>query len=257
MISEYVSEFAGKPVRDFSPETGLDDPTGVAWRLRVDYEDERQWTDLMQALLADPNAGQVESLVIGAWGNELYEGGEDASIAVNALVAGAKSLGGLRHLFLGDITSEESEISWIPQTDVSPLWAAFPQLEQFRVRGAEGLSLGQLRHENLRTLIVESGGLPRGVVKQICEADLPRLEHLEIWLGEANYGGDVTPADLQPILSGELFPNLTYLGLCDSAIADEVAAAVAEAPVLEKIDVLDLSKGALSDKARKPCWTFP
>jgi hypothetical protein len=153
----------------------------------------------------------------------------------------------LRALFLGDIIVEENEISWIVQSDVSPLLDAFPALEELRVRGGQGLTLGAPRHARLRSLAIETGGLDAGLVRSLAAADLPELEHLELWLGTTDYGGTVTVADLEPILSGRLFPKLRYLGLRDSEIADEVAAALASAPILERVRVLDLSLGTLGD----------
>jgi hypothetical protein len=42
-------------------------------------------------------------------------------------------------------------------------------------------------------------------------------------------------------------PRLAHLGLCNSDIQDEIAAAVAAAPVVAGLDSLDLSMGTLSD----------
>jgi len=86
------------------------------------------------------------------------------------------------------------------------------------------------------------------IVQGLGRADLPNLEHLELWLGTADYGATVSIDDLQPILGGALFPRLRYLGLRNCEIADEVARAVANAPVVEKIKVLDLSLGILTDE---------
>jgi hypothetical protein len=127
-------------------------------------------------------------------------------------------------------------IRW--QSDVSPLFAAYPQLEDFCVRGAVGLSLGSLKHDRLKSLNIQSGGLGANVIREVAAAELPELEHLELWLGEENYGGNATVADIAPILDGALFPKLKYLGLRDSEIADEIAGAVASAPVVERIRVL-------------------
>src|SRR5262249_16624377 len=53
--------------------------------------------------------------------------------------------------------------------------------------------------------------------------------------------------DLAPILAGRSLPALTWLGLCNAEIADQIAAAVAAAPVVGRLRVLDLSMGTLSD----------
>src|SRR4051812_43476346 len=99
---------------------------------------------------------------------------------IEPLIAARGRLPNLRSLFLGDITSEECEISWINQGDVTPLLAAYPLLEEFRVRGVEQLSFAGLRHANLRSLAIESGGLPACVLEEVWAADLPELEHLEL-----------------------------------------------------------------------------
>jgi hypothetical protein len=53
--------------------------------------------------------------------------------------------------------------------------------------------------------------------------------------------------DLQPLFRGELFPKLKYLGLRDSEIQDSVAIAISKAPILQQLEVLDLSLGTLGD----------
>jgi hypothetical protein len=80
------------------------------------------------------------------------------------------------------------------------------------------------------------------------ESELPALEHLELWLGCAEHGADCEVADLEPVLSGARSPRLRHLALCNSEIQDEVAAAVASAPVVDRLEVLDLSMGILSDE---------
>jgi hypothetical protein len=201
----------------------------------------------LAAFLEDPAARKVPGLVIGAWEYETMVS-RDSSEIVEALVAARDKLPNLKALFFGDITYEQCEISWIRQSDVSPLFEAYPRLEEFRVRGGTGLSLGSPRHKYLRSLVVETGGLSRTVLQEICRARLPALEHLELWLGSAGYRWDAAVEDLKPILSGKRFPKLHYLGLRDSEIADEVAQAIAKAPVLRQIRVLDLSLGNLTDE---------
>jgi hypothetical protein len=283
---EHVTEFAGLPVVDWEAGDSVQNPSRTAFRLRLSWEEAfeeirrpatggllqkltslfgRQppqappapprpgWTDKLAAFLEDPAADQVAGLVVGLW-DEVADG---SGPVVEALVAARDRLTGLKALFLGDIIQEESEISWISQSDVSPLLAAYPQLEQFCVRGGSDLSFGALRHPHLKSLIVQSGGLPASVVREVAAADLPELEHLELWLGEENYGGDSTPADLAPLLTGDRFPKLRYLGLRDSEKADEVAAAVATAPLLERVQVLDMSLGTLGDEGAAALLASP
>ena len=183
--------------------------------------------------------------MIGAWDGGFE--GTDSEAAVEALVNARAAFPALKALFLGDIVSEETEISWINQCDVSPLFDAFPELEEFRVRGAQGLSLGRPSHANLRKLTVECGGLPGAVVREVAAADLPKLEHLELWLGEEGYGNDVTAEDLTALLDSPAAANLTTLALRDDADADATAKLLAERPRPGRITTLDLSMGALGD----------
>jgi hypothetical protein len=99
--------------------------------------------------------------------------------------------------------------------------------------------------------------LGAAVTRAAIGADLPTLEHLELWLGTPEYGGDTAIADLEPLLSGTRFPSLRYLGLRDSAIADQIAFAIAQSPVLDRIRVLDLSLGTLGDEGAAALLASP
>lgn len=257
-IYDHVTEFAGKPVIDYDPEAGIHDPEKYHYCIGFGYdayEAEEPLTNRIAAFLSEPDVDNITGIVIGAW--EEVGTGRGSGPIVEALVAAKQKLPNLKAIFLGDVVCEESEISWILQSDVSPLFLAYPKLEHFRVRGNEGLSLGSLKSECLQSLIIETGGLSATIVQQVTAAELPNLEHLELWLGTDEYGGDVTLKDLDPILSGKLFPKLHYLGLRDSDFTDKIAIAVAESPILRRIKVLDLSLGTLTNKGARALLNSP
>ncbi len=248
-INENLTEFQGKRVEEFDPEPLLGDARTVAYRIRLDWDEGQggtRWVDKFAQLLEKPDSRQIETLIIGAWENTA--GGTDSSSIVEALVAARDVLPKLKHLFFGDIIMEESEISWINQTDMSPLFEAYQGLEHLTIRGGMNLSVGRIRHQKLRELIIQTGGLPPQAIHEITASELPALEHLELWLGEPNYGGDATAEDLAALLRGDRFPKLKYLGIKDSTVADEIAAVLANSPILGKLDVLDLSLGTLGDE---------
>jgi hypothetical protein len=258
-IEEHANEFAGLPVQDYDPDEGIKDPESHAYRLSISYDASTSgetMTGLLAGLVEDPAAFRLRALIIGAW-EDVYDPNSGSGRVVEALVASSAKLPRLRALFLGDVIREEAEISWIQQSDVTSLFDAFPRLEQFRVRGGSGLVIGSLRHQGLQSLIVESGGLDAAVVRGIASSDLPRLEHLELWIGSEDYGKTTGVADLAPILRGDVFPALRYLGLRNGEGADELAAAVAAAPILERIKVLDFSLGNLGDEGAKALAASP
>jgi len=253
-ISEHAAEFAGRKAVDFEGAKSWQGPQ-LAYRLRLEYEEESTIGDKLAELLTFPQAEKLEALIIGAWSGAFE--GNDSSEIVTTLVEMASRLPHLTALFLGDITYEESEISWINQSDMSPLLTAYPGLKTLRVRGGTGLSFSRTSHPQLRQLIVESGGLGRGTIREIFLCDFPNLEHLELMLGEEHYGFDGTVEDLQPVLSGKLYPKLTYLGLRDSVIVDDIAAIVVNSPIVERIEVLDLSLGNMTELGAKSLRMLP
>ncbi|MCE5279449.1 MAG: STM4015 family protein [Planctomycetaceae bacterium] len=247
-IHDHEEFFADLPVRNFNDQEDASVGASFAWRIALDWQqvdDGMTFEGVFDSFLMKRGADQVTALIIGDWG---HAGEGDASKEViDHLVKASKRLGAMRALFVGEITYEESEISWIHQSDVSPVLQAYPRLEVLRLRGGIDLSLGPARHATLRSLVIETGGLPPNILTELASSDLPQLEHLELWLGDSGYGWGSSMDDLAPVLSGRLFPKLQYLGLRDSEVADEVAAAVAQSPLLERISVLDLSLGTLGD----------
>ena len=243
-IGKHITSFAGLPVKKFTATMDApDNPGGYAWRLTTNYDGgTSRFKKRFNALVNAEWAGQIQAIVVGDWGDS-----NDDGPPIKKFIEAADRLTGLRAIFLGEMTGEENEVSWINQSDVAPLLAAYPRLEVLRVRGGEGLEITPLRHESLRELAYETGGLPAELVAAVGECDLPALAHLELWLGTDNYGGDVTVDDLDVVLSGARWPSLSYLGLRDSEIADQVADALAGAPVVARLSTLDLSLGMLSD----------
>ncbi len=258
-IYAHLADFAGKPVVDWEPDA-QQDSAAVVYRVRINYEEAdagQTWPDKFGHFLQSVETKPVTAFVAGAW-DPAFGSSSQASDVIQALASARASLPNLRALFLGDIVMEESEISWIEQSDVSPLLDAYPHLNSFWARGGSGLSFGPaLEHKRLETLVIQSGGLPASVIHELCAAHLPALRHLELWLGVENYGGDATVEDLAPILYDNLFPKLRYLGLRNSEIADPIAAAIVQAPILEHIDVLDLSMGTLGDEGAEALAASP
>lgn len=248
-IADLKTEFHGLPIVDFPIDTDtlpeLPGSGPVAWRVSVPtYDADIEWPEAFAKFRAAVDPASVQAIVVGGW-SEPYE--ESSAAVVEALAAAADELPALRAVFIGDMTFEDCEISWIVQSDLTPLLTAFPLLEHLGARGGSQLELTPTRHESLRKLVIETGALNAEIVRAVAASDLPALADLELWLGTEDYGADATLEDLAPILSGERFPNLTRLALVNSDLQSEIAAAVATAPILPRLRALDLSKGVLLD----------
>jgi hypothetical protein len=243
-FNQSLEELWGCPVVDYDPAQGLREAGRKAYRIRTEYDASLKFVDLLARFLEEPELPKLTALSIGLWAPESECG---AAVAVDPLLAARDRLQGLRSLFFGDITFEEQEVSWIEQTDLGPLVSSLAGLSECFVRGGNNLRLTKLSHPALSRLVIQSGGLSRATIADVLAAQLPVLEELELWLGSDNYGFDAAVADFEALLAGRLFPRLRSLGLCNSIITDEIAAAVSQAPLLDRIQVLDLSGGTLSD----------
>lgn len=250
-----VGTFVGKRVQTYDPEKGAAKGGNTIYRFSSDWDEEDRFEKGLNQFLAGDAAAEATGIVIGAWGAEMFE--ETPEKLIKKLVEHRERLPQLNALFFGDISLEECEMSWIQQSDVSPLFAAFPNLEMFRVRGGGGLELKDNKHPKLRGLAIEAGGLGGNVVRSVLTGDFPNLEHLELWLGTEEYGGSSSVQDLQPLLSGELFPKLHYLGLRNCDYADDIAGVIVNAPIVKRIEFLDLSLGTLSDTGAAALLNLP
>ncbi len=267
----YATTFANRKVIEFDPKTGITDTVNTAYALRTIYEwnQYRREPDMailekLQIFLQDSRCEQVEALVIGNWMGNSSD--YSSHSIVEELVYAHEQLTNLKALFIGDIEDCECMISSIVQSNLSLVLVAYLDLEVLKVRGnlgrgygksESGLSFVPLRHDKLKALIIESGGLRREVIAQICNLELPALEYLELWLGRDDYGGTSSIEDLMPIISGNLFPKLKYLGLRNSEYSDDIAFAIAQSPVIEQIVELDLSMGTLGDEGAKALLNCP
>ncbi|MER8153848.1 STM4015 family protein [Streptomyces sp. NPDC094472] len=239
---QHAQNFYGLPVLTvppYTPATLLPDAASVAWRLEAGpYSTDEDYEDCWDRFTGTVELEKVRALILG---HGLHYLPDQALIDLNS------RLTGLEALFLSDLEDDEEMISSIYQGDLAPLLEAFPGLRELVVRGGEGLDFPVTGHAGLRALRVESGGLPPEAAANIAAADLPSLERLELWLGDDGYGGGTTVEQLAPLLRGERKPALRHLGLQNSPIQDELAAALASAPVVPRLTSLSLSMGTLSD----------
>lgn len=239
--------FNKRKVIDFDIEKGIEN-TELAYRFRTEYDGpENEVPNMLTAFFNDPKISEIDSFVIGQWGPEHDEGPQSI---IQLLVDNKDKLQHIKGIFFGDITYEENEVSWIENGSHAPILAAFPNLEFYQVRGGNGLNFGTIQHNKLKKLVIQTGGLSQNVYEELSKADLPALEHLELWLGSDYYGFDASPEQVVAAYRGSSdnhMPALKYLGLRNSEIADDLAKLLKGDPILDRIEELDFSRGIIGD----------
>ena len=253
-ISERTETFFGKTVQDFAPGTAPGTSPDIVYRLSLDYDAETSMEALVSDFLESCDKAALEALIIGNWGDSASDG----PAGILALLAEqAPQLPNFKALFVGDMTYEECEISWITQDDYAPVLKAFPALQALRIRGSTALVFPSIDHAGLRELTIECGGLPATVLNALGRCSFPALAKLELWIGTDDYGFDGDGALLKRVVDKLRTPALRTLGLRDAEIADEIAQWLAGEAWIAQLGTLDLSLGTLGDVGAKALLASP
>ncbi len=149
----------------------------------------------------------------------------------------------IRRLEFGDSVDQ---ISWYNVGDLGKLWKAVPNLKTFLIE-AGSFTLGKIDAPELKRAIFKTGGLSADSGKSIATMKAPALEHLEIYYGDDNYGGDCTVKQVKPLLDRTDLPALRHLGLMNAEFADDICDALPKSKLLPQLAVLDLSLGCMTD----------
>lgn len=211
-----------------------------------EYEEQGKGPETMIGeIMESEHFPHLKELVIGNWGSA-YEDGCQAII--DDIVANAEKFSHIQKLFIGNMDFEDCEVSWIIQGDYSKLWEAMPQLKELTIKGSTELVLGDISHEELEALTIICGGLSKDVIQSIQRAKLPKLKKLLLFIGIEDYGFDGDADTIRELLEQADFPALTYVGITDSEIQDELTEVVLDSKFMGQISTLDLSNGTLTDK---------
>lgn len=211
-----------------------------------EYEEQgKSAKDMVADILADPDFLSLTELIVGDWGNAWED---SCQPILDGIVAHAGQFSHIQSLFIGDMDFEECEVSWIMQGNFSGLWAALPNLRSLTIKGSMDLVLGDICHEGLEELAIICGGLGSDVIRSVQNAKLPNLKKLLLYIGIDDYGFDGNADTVKELLDKADFPKLTYLGIVDSEIQDELAKVVLESKFMGQVETLDLSLGTLTDQ---------
>lgn len=210
------------------------------------YESEgKNAATMIENILSDPEFTGLDGIVIGSWGGPWEE---SCQPLIDGIAAHTDRFSHIKSLFVGDMDYEDCEVSWIMQGNYSKLWAAMPQLKELTIKGSTDLALGITSHENLESLTIICGGLPESVIQEIQNAKLPNLKKLLLYIGVDYYGFDGDADTIKQLLENSDFPKLSYLGIANSEMQDELTEIVLDCKYIRQIHTLDLSCGTLTDK---------
>lgn len=209
-----------------------------------EYDNGKGPETMIEEILAHEAFPELDELVIGDWG--AWE--RSCQPIIDGIIENKEKFSHIQKVFIGNMDYEACEVSWILQGNYSKLWVAMPQLKELTIKGSNELVLGEICHEELEALTIICGGLPVSVIQSIQNAKLPKLKKLLLFIGVEEYGFDGDENTIKELLTQAQFPELTYLGITNSEIQDELTEVVLGSKFMEQITTLDLSNGTLTDK---------
>lgn len=273
LIADKQDYFLG-PLAEHARTREHDACDAFTWKLgfidtaRLSYDtyatnDRIEHADVLAALFAHPSGRYLRALAFGFNGDP----NEDhLQSLLDVLAAEPRPM--LRRVHFGDyrfagggavgMYGNATEISWYSIGNLSNVWQSLPRVETVIVQGgsaesamAGGVELGTIELPALRHLEIRSGGLAVANARAAMAVTAPQLEHLEIWFGSDNYGGDTASSDVEPLLARADLPALRRLGLRNAMFTDELPELLAKSTLLPQIATLDLSLGTLTDEGAR------
>lgn len=247
-------------VQQFNPQASVIDIANRAYVINLNHIPQTMDVNLekFHALLQAPQIEHLQALVCQI-NYDQYRRNTPFGVVLEAVCDAHEKLPNLKALFIGDGEQHEYRKSKLDVFDIRPILEAYPNLQVLQICGCfrdYKLECESLRHEHLKTLIVETADLDEQNLAQICVLELPALEYLELWLGRL-WDAKFTIDTLMPILFGESFPKLSYFGLCSSEYTDLLAEALVQSPILERLTALNLSMGNLSNSGAATLLNSP
>ncbi len=225
--------------------------------------DEVDLAEGLRALLAHPSGRFVRELVFGFNGDP----NEDNLQSLIDVIAEAERPT-LRSLVFGDFKyagaardqdqGDDTEISWYSVGNLSQLWPKVPNLEKLVIQTGSagsaqggGCTVGALQLPKLRHFEYRTGGLDAQAGDAVAAIAAPKLEHLDLWFGQDNYGDYGSEGGLacaNQLLARTDLEALRHLGIMNCEAVDQLVPAIAMFTKLHGLAELDLSLGCLSDE---------
>ncbi len=188
--------------------------------------------ELVHELLAHPAARFLRELRIGKLGPDEH----DYAAVIDEIIRACPST--LRILSLVDLPPGAADLVFADLSDVTPLLAVTPLLEELRLAGNQ-IGVSSIELPKLRRLAIAT--MDPGVLATVAKAKLPSLESLELSSGD----DAMPPAALAELLSPSW--SIKHLAITRTANTEVVLPHILKSPLLPDLTSLDVSGGTLSD----------
>ena len=241
-LAEHVKCYDGlyhKPALDaFTWKLGFIHAARMSYNQYWNSEFKGDLAQVLELLLRHPSGRFLTELTL-MYNDDPADGDLQSLIDVLAKLAPPT----LRKIVIGDAVDQ---ISWYRVGNLSRLWKAAPALSVFEVE-AGSFTLGKIDLPRLRRAVFRTGGLSAESGTAIATARWPKLEYLDLYFGDEDYGGECSVEHVQPLLDRTDLKSLRHLGLTNAMFADDLCAALPGARILKQLRELDLSGGLMTD----------
>ncbi|MFZ6179156.1 hypothetical protein [Nannocystis pusilla] len=233
----------------YDPALGLTLPEKIAWMVSVvrrpddggDGEDDAgaTWLRLLTALLRDPGAPRLRTLILADWTeyaldpwDVAFEEGDPLPL----MKRHAGRLAGLERLHIGAFPGELPPARGVCQ-GIGPALAKLPALLRLDLHGEQGWELvPKAGHPRLRTLVMHVGEAADDPLEALIAAPFPALERLDLWLG-SGVAEALDEAEFAAALASERLPALRDLSLRGFEAPTLLDALVGQAPRLSSLAI--------------------
>ena len=198
--------------------------------------------EVVQTLLAHPSGRFLRELVVRTNDRDGWNRWVGTQKEVVEQIAAARP-GVLRRLQLGDAAYGIAQIG-----RVDALWPA--QMRELVLEG--DVALGQVVAPALRVLRLWPMPMRKKLARELIEATWPQLESLQLHLGQAH---EHVMREIVTLIHRSDMPALVHLGLVAYSRAETILEELSRAPLLARLETLDLRHGRISDRGLRPLLT--
>jgi uncharacterized protein (TIGR02996 family) len=243
-LAEHQKTYDGKDADAFTWKFGFIHGARLSHESYANEEFEGSLAAILEDLLRHPSGKFLTELTMVFNGDP-----NEADLQDLIDILAKKAPTTLRKIHIGDFSynGADTEISWYHVGKLGKLWKGVPNLTDLIVQGGE-FDLGTIELPNLKSAKFKTGGLSKASAKAIASATWPKIEQLEIWYGDDNYGGDASVKDVEPLLARTDLRALKQLGLRNAQFTNELCQVLPSAKLLKQLSVLDLSMGCMTDE---------